>query len=190
MKKHNQKGLSAKIPKEISAGFGLIEALLVILILAVASFGGYWVWHTHHKNKTSTANTTPATSSAPVNQTATSQPASNQQGYLVIKELGIRMKLTSETSDAYYVMSSHNSPSLSVHYLDNTDCKATAAVSPDTGIDKYPGIATVGTFTAGQTDPVQGDYQTSYPNAPLIDGKYYYLSLNQYDCTNQPNKLG
>lgn len=47
-------------------GFTLVESLLVILVLAVAGFGGYYVWHTNHKPKTSTvaSNTTSPTSSA------------------------------------------------------------------------------------------------------------------------------
>ena len=40
-----QKGSSAKISKEISEGFALIEGLLLVLILAVIGFGGYYVWN-------------------------------------------------------------------------------------------------------------------------------------------------
>ena len=34
--------------KTTQKGFGHIEALLIILILAVVGFGGYYVWHTQH----------------------------------------------------------------------------------------------------------------------------------------------
>lgn len=72
MKKHNQKGLSAKISpaqtslkfrraKEISTGFGLIETLLAILILAVVGFGGYYVW-TSSKKTNATLNSASRTS--------------------------------------------------------------------------------------------------------------------------------
>ncbi|PJE65465.1 hypothetical protein COU91_01495, partial [Candidatus Saccharibacteria bacterium CG10_big_fil_rev_8_21_14_0_10_47_8] len=37
-------------------GFTLIESLLVVLILAVVGFAGYYVWHTRHEsNKSSNA---------------------------------------------------------------------------------------------------------------------------------------
>jgi hypothetical protein len=42
-------------------GFALVETLLIILILAVIGFGGYYVWHTQHANKTPAATTTSVT---------------------------------------------------------------------------------------------------------------------------------
>ena len=35
-------------------GFGLVESLLVILILSVVGFGGYYIWRGHHKTNPST----------------------------------------------------------------------------------------------------------------------------------------
>ncbi len=69
MKKHNQKG------------FGLVEALLVILILAVASFGGYYVWHIQSNRKIN----------------STSQP-----NILPIKEWKITLNLSPQIKDASY----------------------------------------------------------------------------------------
>ena len=36
-------------------GFSAIEGLLIVLVLAVIGFGGYYVWHTQHQSKTSTS---------------------------------------------------------------------------------------------------------------------------------------
>lgn len=99
--------------------------------------------------------------------------------YLTIPEFGIRMKLTYNTQDAYYQIS--NSPvthqpafvRLTVHAL---DAYAGCSLSQD-------GIAAIGSFTKGESDPVVGDYGKAYPLAPLIDGKYYYVARGQYDCT-------
>jgi len=39
--------------KNSKSGFTVVEALLIILVLAVVSFGGYYVWHSQHKTNTS-----------------------------------------------------------------------------------------------------------------------------------------
>lgn len=45
--------------RNYQSGFGLVEGILIILILAVVSFGGYAVWHNESsKNSASASNTT------------------------------------------------------------------------------------------------------------------------------------
>ncbi len=46
-------------------GFGLVETLLVILILAVVGLAGYAVWHNQHKAK-ATSNSSQASQSTPI----------------------------------------------------------------------------------------------------------------------------
>lgn len=72
MKKHNQNG------------FGLVEALLIIIAAGIVGFGGYYVWHNqHNKTNSKTATTTPATTNSP-----STGPA---QQYLTIKEWGVQL---------------------------------------------------------------------------------------------------
>lgn len=57
------------------AGFGAIEILLVVLILVIIGFGGYYVWHTQH-----TMTATQATTKTPVaTKTTTSTPTTGVQ---------------------------------------------------------------------------------------------------------------
>jgi hypothetical protein len=49
-------------------GFTVVEGLLIVLTLAVIGFGGYYVWHTQHKPKT----TTPTTAASTTTPTKTS----------------------------------------------------------------------------------------------------------------------
>ena len=51
-------------------GFTLVEALLVVLILAVLGFGGYYVWHSHHKTKAVAATNTSTTATKTVTKAA------------------------------------------------------------------------------------------------------------------------
>lgn len=145
MKKHNQKGLSTKISpaqtslkfrraKEIPAGFGLIEALLIIIAAGIVGFGGYWVWHTQHKTKPAT------TSSTTDSQNSTS--ASTQQ-YLTIKEWGVKIKLSSNTPNLYTEKTSQqNALGFRAKELDNLypGCgDNTFIVQSGLAVDKYIG---------------------------------------------------
>jgi hypothetical protein len=85
--------------KKTQEGFAIIESLLIILILVIIGFGGYYVWHTQQQtNKTldQAANTSQKTASS----TADSSAA---QKYLTIKEWGIKFTTSKESRDAYYV---------------------------------------------------------------------------------------
>lgn len=59
--------------KEYSqSGFALIEGLVVVLILVIIGFGGYYVWHTQHNSKSTTSATTTSTKSTISSKTTTS----------------------------------------------------------------------------------------------------------------------
>jgi hypothetical protein len=45
------------------------------------------------------------------------------------------------------------------------------------------GIASIGSFKSGDSDPVHGDFRTAYPDAPEIAGYFYFVGGNHYDCT-------
>ena len=49
--------------------------------------------------------------------------------------------------------------------------------------DNPDGVAGIATFTPGQTDPVYGDFDTTFPSAPLIGGLHYYIVNEQFDCS-------
>lgn len=111
--------------------------------------------------------------SATTNQTATQ--------YLYIKELGIRFKLSAAIEDTYYAVKPNtqiNGKPIIALYLHSLDAYPLCAPAgnPD-------GVAAISNFTPGQTDPVHGDFYTSFPNAPLIGGLHYYIENEQFDCS-------
>jgi len=89
--------------KRFQQGFGLIEALLLVIAVALVIFVGYYVWHTQKQTNT-TLN----------NATVTSQktiPAKPSQKYLTITEWGVRMPYAG--SDTYtYTFDSAAGPDL------------------------------------------------------------------------------
>jgi Tfp pilus assembly protein PilV len=58
-------------------GFTIVEALLIILILAVIGFGGYYVYHTNNKTKSASASTTAAKTSTANSTKSTVATAAN-----------------------------------------------------------------------------------------------------------------
>lgn len=103
--------------------------------------------------------------------------------YLNVPELGIRIKLTYNTQDAYYGIRNSTVSGqppfvlLSVHALDK--------YSGCTTSQNNDGVAGISTFTKGETDPVYGDFGKTFPSAPLINGRYYFVTGDQYDCTER-----
>lgn len=84
--------------KKTQSGFALVESLLIILILVIIGFGGYYVWHSQQQtNKT-------LSTAASTSQKAASTEASNAsaQKYLTIKEWGIKFTADKNSQDAYF----------------------------------------------------------------------------------------
>jgi hypothetical protein len=71
-----------KIQKN-TKGFTVVEGLLIVLVVAVICFGGYYVWHTQHKSKTAktTATSVKPTTPAKASTTTPKQPASPYAGW-------------------------------------------------------------------------------------------------------------
>ncbi len=93
MKKRNQNGLPTKISKEISAGFGLVEALLIIIAAGIVGFGGYYIWHNQRNTKSTTTSTS---------QTAKTTTKSMAGGKFVFKELKVQITLPDNLKDLSY----------------------------------------------------------------------------------------
>lgn len=70
-------------------GFSAVEGLLIILVVAVIGFGGYYVWHTQHKAKPTVAITTKS-ATKPATSTKTTTPTPTQK-YITISAWGVRV---------------------------------------------------------------------------------------------------
>lgn len=78
--------------KTTQKGFTVVETLLVVIIAILVGFGGYYVWHTNHKVSPEAIVKAP-TAQKTTQPAATTQTIPSTQGYLVIKEWGIKVKL-------------------------------------------------------------------------------------------------
>lgn len=91
-------------------GFGTLELLLILIILAIAGLIGYYIWHTqlNHSNTTKTINTGQNAASA------------NSQNYLTIKEWNVKLPLSNDDLSAYYVFDGTSGLTESVSIFDTT----------------------------------------------------------------------
>lgn len=162
MKKLNQKG------------FGFFYWLMLLILFLLLGFFGWYVYSQKKNNKAK-----PSSSSSQNQQQNT--PAAEAK-YLVIKEWGVRVKLSDSTADAYYLIKQDapNYAYLSLTALSNTDC---AANKTTLGVyTRINSLNDVNNDSAGADSKTyaQGGYGTS----PTAGGKYYYYNQPQSFCSN------
>ena len=129
------------------SGFGLIESFLVLLILAVVGFGGYTVWHNHHKTKPVSTTQSTKTAVKTTNPASSSDYQSCQadtQAPCKVPELGIQFDAPSSLAGLIYHASTDakgvNVSTKSISALDK-NCTATDVHGALGGIRKsstYP----------------------------------------------------
>jgi len=73
-------------------GFTVVEALLIVLVIAVIGFGSYYVWHTQHTNKSTTTAKSATSTSTKTTTTTTVR----------ITQLGIEVTVPNSIKDLTY----------------------------------------------------------------------------------------
>ncbi|HSW80085.1 MAG TPA: hypothetical protein VLG47_04900 [Candidatus Saccharimonadales bacterium] len=168
-------------------GFSVVEGLLVLVIVGILGFTGWFVWHSQHStnklNTQSISDSQPVTSSKnSANKLKTNTSVNtNAQKYLEIKELHIRIPLTSPISDAYYTVSGYDKSGvipeqvdLSLKSLKDTQCKA-GGWSP----------SILFMYSTNESDPVTGELLTKKYGTDHKFGAYYYVVKNSIGVNNK-----
>jgi hypothetical protein len=163
--------------KRNQKGFGAIEALIIVAVLAVVGFGG---WYITHKNKTGQLASTISKS-----QTANAADPSDGGKFLVIKEWGVRFPLdASLQGDTTYGI---RTTSFTAAYfqvgkiadLAGSNCKLQTE-SDGTGRDGGIGVTLVRSATQ-LTVPQTSTYSSV---APHIGQYWYYLAYPKGACSS------
>lgn len=146
-------------------GFAAVEAILILVIVAMIAGVGYYVWHSNQQTK---ATLDEASKSAQNSLAKTTKKPTSVTQYLAIKEWGVKIPLTSDILDSYYVTSNQDSPvpsqiSLSLNSLKSTQCKADGW-SPSIYFR----------YTNKDTDPISGELYTQKVGTKHKIGSYYY----------------
>jgi type II secretory pathway pseudopilin PulG len=131
-------------------GFSLIEGLLLVIAVGLVVFVGYYVWHSQ-KQTDKTLNTAAKTSDAASNAAKTSTTQSTK--YLTLKELGVKIPLSTKIQDAKYEMAPDGETAdISTTSFENAVAECKAA---DTASASFPTIVTL--------NKVDGTYDANNP---------------------------
>jgi type II secretory pathway pseudopilin PulG len=162
--------------REHQSGFGTVEVLLVVLVVAILAVGGFVVYQRHNNTSTKT-NAATSTSQTNTQQSNTTSTQSQPPSYLTIKEWGVKIPLSSSISDAYYVIpqgisnDADGKPSAINFGLAslNSSCGTVTGGPTD-----YNSLGSIVRALPTDTDPVSGKLYTQLdPNGVTIAGYYY-----------------
>ena len=166
---------------EHQSGFGAIETLLVIVAVGIIGTAGWFVYQ-HNRTKATNAAANP--SNQQTQQTTTTTPVSTVN-YLDVKEWGVKIPLSNNIKDAYYVVSTGsydpstkepNTMWLGLTSLNTDGCDATKANA--SGASTISTVGALGRALPTDHDPVKGTLYTQlYPGVTI--GKYYYFYMSE-----------
>jgi len=195
--------------KSNQSGFAAVEAFLVVIILGIVGFTGWYVWHSKQatdKTLNNAAKSAPATAQAKKvasfadckkaagSKTLTTSPeqcvtkdgktftdtnasTSSAQQYLTIKEWGVKLPVSGDISDAYYLYKSD----IDVVYLSKAAYKDTNCAADSTT------LGAIDRFTASTKDELSGNNMLSErPNAIHIGNYYFAYQHPQAACDGSP----
>lgn len=134
--------------KRAQSGFGAIEALLILILLTMVGFTGYYVYHSQKNSNSSYNNSAQSSSSTPTSSSTTSSK-------FVFKELGVQFELPDSLKGFGYAVFDGNM------YI--TDSAFKAAVNKCSDANKASGDVGSASFTAISKK------DGKYPANPTID---------------------
>lgn len=85
-------------------GFGVVGVVLILVILGIVGFTGYFVWHSKQEADKALDNNQQPTVSSSSPAAMENTKADANDGYLVVKEWGLRFKVPSGLKDVKYVV--------------------------------------------------------------------------------------
>lgn len=172
------------------AGFSIVEAVIAVVAVAVIGTAGFFVYQ-HNRTKATNAEQNNGQTS---NQQTTTTPPAPTVTYLTIKEWGIKLPLSANIKDAYYVVdpgvstNEDGKPSAIEFGLKSQDASCGPVTATNSGYTHAIGAIVRALPT--DTDPVSGKLYTQLdPNGVTIGGYYYgyaNASLTSKTCISAP----
>lgn len=168
--------------KKNQNGFSGLEVLLVLVLVGIVGLTGWYVWHANSRNSkeisTSNNNLTPSNTNKQVR-------TKSEQKYLDIKEFGIKLPLSANITDAYYVISTasqtDDKPSTVWIGLKSLDSMGCAAAQANSG-GAYP-FGSIIKVKPEEVDPMSGTPFTQKDPDGVTIGGYYYAYISGISST-------
>src|SRR6266702_910027 len=164
-----------------TSGFGMIELLVLFVGIGIIGFVGWYVWQAR-ANASSSYN-----ASADLNVVAAAPrpggtPASATP-YLIIKELGIRIPLTTDIKDLVYSYDkTHDGEKTAINYLHFSTTSISAIPNSGTTCElTHDPLGTYTVYMSRQKNEGTADSQAGTLEA-TVNGYYLYYKHVQYGC--------
>ncbi len=156
------------------SGFGIAVIIVAVLVLAGLGLIGYRLYGAYNKPVAKTTTTSSQAGSTQTNNTG-SASTSDQATYLDIKELGIKIKLNSQISDAIYSI------------VPTTDGSKGAGISAQSLVDKSTDCnSALGLIEETTTAPTLVSGQQATPDNKSLfklgDTYYWYRPPQNQGC--------
>jgi Tfp pilus assembly protein PilV len=175
------------------AGFSAIEILLSLIIVILITFVGYYVYHTQKAaNATYKAVAITANQAAPPTVSkskAAGKDNLNAPSYLVIKEWGVKLALSTAIKDAQYSFSNSGTTNMNSATLGTTSLtKLSANCSPSATSLGAIARQSTAVHDANLRSQASNGQTMSNPVYQLKVGDYYYQYIHAqaacYDASN------
>jgi hypothetical protein len=171
-----------KMKKLNNNGSALVVLLSILVVVAIGGVG-YMVYSNQNKsNESATTNETGVKDKEEAAQPL-SEASQITDGYLEIAEFGVKLKLTEETKDAYYVVKGDNKDWVGI------STKEISKIYPGCSAEDDMTMARILTFKdPNQPDPFAGESTMgeAFPDALKVNDIYYaFLSFNQAPCDDK-----
>lgn len=169
------------------SGFGIVQALIIVVIIVAIGAGGWFVYQHNRTQSTDAAGN-------PTGQQTNNTPTQSVS-YLTITEWGVKLPLTSGIKDAYYTVGTGsvdqngqpNTMWLGLRSLDG-DCDATKA--NQAGATTISAIGSFDRALPTDTDPISGTLYTKlYPGKTIGNYYYFYMTNSKSKTCTSTNGL-
>jgi len=158
-------------------GFAAVEAVLIVIVIALVGGSGYFVWKAQKVVNTTYSNASKVAQSTPEKVTKKTNTSPQPQSYLVIKEWGVKVPLSDAIKDAYYIYTPKTQGSGGYVRLSLDAFKGTGCAADSTSIGEYSRLQ------KGDDDGF-GNPFTPTESTPLVGSYYYEFIGAQAACSD------
>jgi hypothetical protein len=160
------------------ANLPVIEAFLVVVILAIVGFTGYYIWDSNQSTN-DVLDAANKSASVKVENKPATPVAVEPVGYLTLSEWGVKIPLTKAVASTYYSYEARNRGYAYLSLRSLADKEPLCA--PEQG-----GLAAISRIRQGDKNPLTGERYTSdyLAQLPKIGNYYYSFEGSHATCTD------
>lgn len=162
--------------KKLNDAGSALYVVLVLVVVAIVGVAGYLVWNNSRDKETDD-----------VTDSSQTESQSTPESFLTIDELGVKLKLNSDTEDLYYVVNSESGDGVYAELYSRKLAALDERCSEKNTTNGALGVVDFYT-NPSEPDPFAGTstMAEAFPDAVMVGSKYVYLSApTQSTCYDE-----